>query len=69
MAQGKRILANAEDTRDAGLIPGLGRFSSRKWKPTPVFLPGKYHTEDLVYYSSWGHEESDTTEYTPTQKL
>ena len=32
------------NTGDMGLIPGLGRFSlSRKWQPTPVFLPGKSH--------------------------
>ena len=35
--------ANARDTRDVGLIPGLGRFPwRRKRQPTPVFLPGKF---------------------------
>ena len=35
----------------------------RKWIPTPVFLPGKFHGErSLAGYSPWGHEESDTTE-------
>ena len=29
---------------------------SRKWQPTPVFLPGKFHGQkNLVSYSSWGH--------------
>ena len=33
------------------------------WHPTPVLLPGKSHGQrSLVGYSSWGHEESDTTE-------
>ena len=33
---------NAGDIRDAGSIPGLGRFPWRRtWQPTPVFLPGK----------------------------
>ena len=33
--------ANAGDT---GLILGSGRSSeSRKWQPTPVFLPRKFH--------------------------
>ena len=34
----------------------------RKWQPTPVFLPGKFHGQrSLVGYSPWGHKESDTT--------
>ena len=38
----KNSPANAGDTRDAGSIPGSGRSPpSRKWQPTPVFLPGK----------------------------
>ena len=33
----------------------------RKWKPTPVFLPGKSHEErNLVGYSPWGHKNSQT---------
>ena len=36
----------------------------RKWQPTPVLLPGKSHGQrSLVDYSSWGHEESDMTEW------
>ena len=35
----------------------------RKWQPTPVLLPGKFHGwRRLVGYSPWGHKESDTTE-------
>ena len=35
----------------------------RKWQPTPVFLPGESHRQrNLVSYSPWDHEESDTTE-------
>jgi len=35
---------NAEDIRDAGWIPRLGRFPwIRPWQPTPVFLPGESH--------------------------
>ena len=35
----------------------------RKWQPTPVILPGKFHgLRSLVGYSPWGHKESDTTE-------
>ena len=39
----KNPLANAEDTRDAGLIPESGRFPGEGNGPTPVFLPGKSH--------------------------
>ena len=35
----------------------------RKWKPTPLFLPGKSHGQrSLVGYSPWGLKVSDTTE-------
>jgi len=38
--------AKAEDSRDAGSIPGSIRCPwSRKWQPTPVFLPGKFHAQ------------------------
>ena len=36
---------------------------SRKWQPTPVFLPRKSHAQrSLASYSPWGCKESDTTE-------
>ena len=36
----------------------------RKWQPTPVLLPRKFHGwRSLVGYSPWGHKESDTTEW------
>ena len=49
---------------DPGSIPGLGRFPwRRKWRPTPVPLPGKSHGQrSLVGYSPWGCKESDVTE-------
>ena len=35
---------------------------SRKWQPTPVFLPGKFHGQrSLAGYSLWDHRELDTT--------
>ena len=40
----KNLSADAEDIRDAGVIPGQGRFPWRKkWQPTPLFLPGESH--------------------------
>ena len=36
---------------------------SRKWQPTPVFLPGEHHGQkSLEGYGPCGHKESDTTE-------
>ena len=51
--------ANAGDTRDSSLIPGSERFPwRRKWQPTPVFLPGKFHRQrSLVGYSPWACKE------------
>ena len=35
----------------------------RKWKPTPLFLPGEFHGQkSLEGYSPWGCKKSDTTE-------
>ena len=37
---------------------------SRKWQPTAVFLPEKFHGQrSLGGYSPWGHKESDMTEH------
>ena len=37
----------------------------RKWQPTPVFLPGKFHEQsNLASYNPWDHKESGTTEHT-----
>ena len=37
----------------------------RKWQPTPVFLPRKFHGQrSLVGYSPWSCKESDTIEVT-----
>ena len=42
---------------------GLDDQRRRKWKPTPVSLPGKSHGQrSLVGCSPWGRKESDTTE-------
>ena len=36
---------------------------SKKWQPTPVFLPGESHGErSLVGYSPQGHKDLGTTE-------
>ena len=46
-----------------GLNPCVGKIPwRRKWQPTPVFLPGKFHGQrSLEGYSPWGLKESDRT--------
>ena len=63
----KNLPAKARDTRDVGLIPGLGlpleegiatHSSTLAWR-----IPW---TRNLVGYSLWGHKESDMTEHKHT---
>ena len=44
--------------------PWVGKIPwSRKWQPTPVFLPGESCGQrSLAGYSPWGHNELDTIE-------
>ena len=41
--------------------PWVGKIPwRRKWQPTPVRWPGKFHGQtSLVGYGPWGHKESD----------
>ena len=56
--------ANAGDSRDLGSISGSESLWSRKWQPTPVFAPEKFHGQrSLVGYSPCGREELDMTEH------
>ena len=50
--------------RRPGFDPWVGKIPwRRKWQPTPVLSPGKFHgLRSLVGYSPWGRKESDTTE-------
>ena len=42
----------------------LSQYWRRKWQPTPVPLPGKFHGQrSLLGYSPWGCKESDMTEW------
>ena len=61
----RNLPASAGDARDTGFNAWVGKIPwSRKWQPTPVFLPGKFHGQrSLAGYSPWGHRESDTTEH------
>ena len=45
-------------------LSGIQRWR-RKWKPTPMFLPGESQGQGrLVGCRLWGHTELDTTEVT-----
>ena len=60
----KNLPANAGDTREAGLIPGLGRSLGGGYGD-PVqhsCLENPHGQRSLVGCSPWGREESDTTE-------
>ena len=61
---GSEVKASACNTGDLSSIPGLGRFPwRRKWRPTPVLLPGESHGwRNLMGYSPRGRKESDMTE-------
>ena len=57
----KNLPANRRPKR-RGFDPWVGKIPwSRKWQPTPIFLPGIFQ-RSLVGYSPWGHKGSDTTE-------
>ena len=51
-------------TQKCVFYPWVGKLPcSRKWHPTPVFLPGKHHGQrSLVGYSSWRRKELDMAE-------
>ena len=64
----KNLPAKARDARDVGFDSWVGKISrSRKWHPTAVFLPGKFHGQRILAgYSPWGCTESDRTEQLST---
>ena len=57
---GKELACNVGDLSSiAGSDPWVGKIPwSRKWQPTPVFLPREFHgTRSLADYSPWGRIE------------
>ena len=58
------LLHSAGDIRNMGSTPGLENPLEKEMATHPVLLPGKSHGQrSLVGYSSWGHKESNTTEW------
>ena len=60
----KNLPANAGDIKRFGFHPWIGKIPwSRKWQPTPVFLPGKFCGQrGQAGHSPRGCKESDMTE-------
>ena len=63
-ASGKEPPCQCRRLKRCGFDPWVRKMPwSRKWQPTPVFLPGIFHGQrSLGIYSPWGHKESDMTE-------
>ena len=55
-----------QETQETGFDPWVGKIPwSRKWQPTPVFMPRKFHGQrSLVGYNPWGRKASDANENT-----
>ena len=62
---GKKRVCQCRRLKRCGFDPWVRKIpQSRKWQPTPVFLPRKFHGQkNLVGYRPWGHKESETTEH------
>ena len=61
---GGKELQETQETQRGEFDPLIVKIPwKRKWQPTPVFLPGKFHGRgSLGGYSPWGRKELDTTE-------
>ena len=57
-AVGKEYTCQCRRSKRLGFYLWVRKISwSRKWQPTPVFLPEKFHGQSsLVSYSLWGHK-------------
>ena len=53
-----QLVKNHLQCERRGFDPWVGKIPCRrKWQPTPVLLPGKFHGwRSLVGYSPWGHK-------------
>jgi len=53
---GKESTCQCRRYRRCGFDPWVGKIPwRRKWQPTPVFMPGKFHEQrSFAGYSPWG---------------
>ena len=70
-ACGKESASQCRSRGRCRFDPWVGKIPlRRKWHPTPVFLPEKFHGQrSFVGDSSWGHKESDTTKRLNRQSI
>ena len=68
---GKVSTCECRSRKRGGFDPWARKISwSRKWQPTPVFLPGKSQGQrSLEGYSPWDHKDPDVTEWLRTHAL
>ena len=62
---GKEPVCQCRRCKRHGFDPWVRKISwNRKWQPTTVFLPGRFHGQrGLTDHSPWGGKESDMTEH------
>ena len=63
----KNLPARAGDLRDAGSVPGWGRFPGEGMATHSSVLAWRIQ-RSLVGYSPWAHQESHTTEQLSTEQ-
>ena len=69
-ANDKESACQCREFRRCRFDPWVGKILWRKkWQPTPVFMPGKFHGQrSLAGYSPWGQKELDVTEHMHTHR-
>ena len=62
VTSGKESTCQCRRRKRCGFDPWGGKIPwRRKWQPTPIFLPGKFHGQrSLGVHSLWGPRELDT---------
>ena len=67
-SSGKEPTCQCRRHKTRGFDPSIRKIPwRRKWKHTPVFLPGKFHGQkSLEGYSPWCHKKLDLTDHTLT---
>ena len=62
--QWQRVCLPVQEMQEMRVDPRVEKIPwSRKWHPTPKFLPGKFHGQrSLAEHSQWGCKEPGTTE-------
>ena len=68
---GKEPASQCRRCRRPGFDPWVGKVPwRRKWHPSPVSMPGKFHGQrSLASYIPWGHKELDMTSGLSTKRL